>query len=102
MDGILPALRDNPAGTLALALAAFALTLVMLGVTAAVFLRAGRLNALAVGISASNRNMGLMLAAVSGTLPESTWLYFGLAQFPIYLMPELLKRLARRIGAQQT
>lgn len=102
MDGVLPALLADPVGTLGLAAAAFALTLAMLALTVLVFIRAGRLQALAIAISASNRNMGLMLAAVSGTLPESTWLYFGLAQFPIYLMPEVLKRLARRMDAGQT
>ena len=38
-----------------------------------------------------------MLAAVGGTVPELTWLYFAIAQFPIYLMPQILKPLARRI-----
>jgi BASS family bile acid:Na+ symporter len=29
-------------------------------------------------------------------LPDPTWLYFALAQFPIYLSPQLLLPLARR------
>ena len=28
-----------------------------------------------------------------------TWLYFAVAQFPIYLMPAMLKPLARRFAA---
>ena len=39
--------------------------------------------------------MGLMLAAMGGTLPDLTWLYMGLAQFPIYLLPLLLQPVVR-------
>jgi hypothetical protein len=41
--------------------------------------------------------MGLMLAATSRDLPDLVWLYFAFCQFPIYLLPQLLKPLARRI-----
>jgi BASS family bile acid:Na+ symporter len=41
--------------------------------------------------------MGLMLAATGGALPDFTWLYFALAQFPAYLSPLLLSPLARRV-----
>ena len=37
----------------------------------------------------------LMLAATAGVLPDATWLYFALAQFPIYITPQLLRPLAR-------
>jgi BASS family bile acid:Na+ symporter len=46
---------------------------------------------------ASQRNMGLMLAATGGALPDLTWLYFALSQFPIYLSPHFLQPLASRI-----
>jgi BASS family bile acid:Na+ symporter len=39
--------------------------------------------------------MGLMLAATGGALPDFTWLYFALAQFPVYLSPLLFTPLAR-------
>ena len=40
----------------------------------------------------------LSAAAVLGfAVPDVAWLYFALAQFPIYLMPHLLKPLARRL-----
>lgn len=60
-----------------------------------VFLPAGRANALALGFMAAQRNLGLMLAAVGNVLPEATWLYFALSQFPIYLSPQLLAPLLR-------
>jgi BASS family bile acid:Na+ symporter len=69
----------------------------MLGLTALVFLRAGRARAFAIGLIASNRNVGLMLAATGFAVPDLAWLFFALAQFPIYLLPHLLKPLARRL-----
>ena len=68
-----------------------------LPITALVFLRAGRGRALAIGLIAGNRNIGLMLAATGFAVPDVAWLYFALAQFPIYLLPHLLKPLARRL-----
>ena len=44
------------------------------------------------GFAAGHRNVGLMAAAQSGSLPDLTWLYFALVQLPIYLMPLLLRR----------
>ena len=41
----------------------------------------------------------LSVAAAGSAVPELTWLYFAIAQFPIYLMPAMLKPLARKIIA---
>ena len=78
---------------------AFALALGLIAVTALVFLRAGRARAFAIGLIAGNRNIGLMLAASGFAVPDVAWLYFALAQFPIYLLPHLLKPLVRRLSA---
>ena len=86
-----------PMITTALAALAFAVFFAVLFLTALLFLSAGRERALALGFMASQRNMGLMLAATGGALPDLTWLYFALSQFPIYLSPQLLQPLARRI-----
>jgi hypothetical protein len=34
-------------------------------------------------------------------LPGTTWLYFALSQFPIYLSPQLLKPIVRRLSPQK-
>ena len=86
-----------PLLTTAVAVFAFVVFFVVLFLTALLFLPAGRERALALGFMASQRNMGLMLAATGGALPDLTWLYFALSQFPIYLSPQLLQPLARRI-----
>jgi len=56
---------------------------------------------LALGLLVSQRNMGLMVAATDGVLPGTTWLYFALSQFPIYLSPQLLKPIVRKLRAQK-
>lgn len=89
----------QPLLVLGLILLSFLLSFLMLGLTALVFLRTGPRTAFALGLMASQRNMGLMLAAAGTAVPDLTWLYFALAQFPIYMMPQMLKTLARRINA---
>ena len=101
MDGVAALLWARPFYVLGLILLSFLVALTSMAITALVFLRAGQARALALGLSAANRNMGLMLAAMGGVLPELTWLYMGLAQFPIYLLPQLLLPLARSIGRER-
>ncbi len=86
----------SPMTTMALTALAFVVFFAVLFLTALLFLRAGRERALALGLMASQRNMGLMLAGSGGALPDLTWVYFALTQFPIYLSPQLIKPLARR------
>jgi hypothetical protein len=40
-----------------------------------------------------------MPAATGFLVPDVAWLYFALAQLPIYLLPHLLKPLAKRLAA---
>lgn len=42
----------------------------------------------------------LMLAATAGALPAAAWLYFALAQFPLYMSRHLLRPIARRKAGQ--
>ena len=86
-----------PLATIGLAVFAFLVFGAVLVLTALVFARAGRKRALALGLMASQRNMGLMLAATGGVLPDLAWLYFALCQLPIYMSPQLLEPLARRL-----
>ena len=96
MGDVGPRLVASPRATLAIAALAFAVFFAVLLLTALLFRSAGRERALALGLMASQRNIGLMLAGTAGVLPDLTWLYFGLSQFPIYLSPLLLRPLARR------
>jgi BASS family bile acid:Na+ symporter len=98
MDGATAALLARPLLMLGLMALAFLLAFAFGATTYAVFARAGRQQALALAISGGFRNMGLLLAAAGGFVPDMTWLYFAMAQFPIYLLPQILKPLAKRIN----
>ena len=100
MDGVTAHLMSDPWLVIGLTALAFALALGLIAVTTLVFRPAGRPRALAIGLIAGNRNIGLMLAATGFAVPDVSWLYFALAQFPIYLLPHLLKPLARRVQQQ--
>ncbi len=99
MEDVAARFAAEPATMIGLTVFTFALSFAVLGLTALLFARAGRERAFVLGLMASQRNMGLMLAATGGALPDLTWLYFALAQFPIYLSPLLLSSLARRVRA---
>jgi BASS family bile acid:Na+ symporter len=99
MDGVADHFRSDPLLVIELTALAFVLALGLIAVSALVFLRAGRARAFAIGLIAGNRNIGLMLAASGFAVPDVAWLYFALAQFPIYLLPHLLKPLVRRLSA---
>jgi hypothetical protein len=97
MDGVTGHFLRDPLLVIGLTLLAFVLALGLMAVTALVFLPAGRARSFAIGLIAGNRNIGVMLAATGFLVPDVAWLYFALAQFPIYLLPHLLKPLARRM-----
>jgi hypothetical protein len=102
MGSVGDSLWADPLRTAELALSAFAVFFALLGVTALMFRRLGRERAFALGMMVSQRNMGLMLAATDGVLPGTTWLYFALSQFPIYLSPLLLKPIVGRLPKAET
>ena len=102
MENIAAHFLAAPLIMLALVALAFALSFAVVGVTMALFARAGRERAFALALMASQRNMGLMLAATGGVLPDLVWVFFGLCQFPIYLAPQLVKPLVRRLKLAKT
>jgi predicted Na+-dependent transporter len=99
MGGVGIGLLTKPWVIVGLTALAFVLALGLTALTTIVFARVGWGRSLALGLACGHRNLGLMLAATGGTIPDLSWLYFGLAQFPIYLVPQLLQPLARRLGA---
>jgi hypothetical protein len=95
MDGVSVHIATEPLLVAKLTLLAFGLSLGMTAVTTLVFWPAGRSRAFALGVLAGNRNVGLMLAATGFAVSDIAWLYFAVAQFPIYLLPHLMRPLAR-------
>jgi BASS family bile acid:Na+ symporter len=96
MDGVAAQAIARPLVVLGLVGLAFATSLGLAVATAAVFARAGRTAALTLAASAGLRNLGLMVAAAAGAVPDLTWLYVAIMQFPVYLLPHLVKPLLMR------
>jgi BASS family bile acid:Na+ symporter len=97
MDGVAAQALARPHVALGLVTLAFASTLGLALATAMMFARAGRSAALTLAVSAGLRNLGLM-AAAAGAIPDLTWLYVAIMQFPVYLLPHLVKPLLARYG----
>ena len=97
MGNVAGSLFADPLLMIELGLIAFGVFFALTGVSALIFRAAGHERALAVGLMVSQRNMGLMVAATEGVLPGTTWLYFALSQFPIYLSPQLLMPIVKRL-----
>jgi hypothetical protein len=100
MGNVVGGFWADPVKTIGLTMLAFVVFFALVGVTALIFRGIGRERALALGLMVSQRNMGLMVAATDGILPGTTWLYFALSQFPIYLSPQLLKPVVGRLRAR--
>jgi hypothetical protein len=96
MDGVLAQGAAHPTLLIGMLALAFATSLALGVSTALVFWRAGRTIALTLALSAGLRNLGVMVAATGGRVPELTWLYIAMAQFPVYLLPHLLKAAVAR------
>lgn len=106
MDGVAARLIADPALVLGFLAAAFVLALTFITLSALIFRLAGLDPALVIGISCGNRNMALMAAALAGVIPDVSWIFFAVAQVPIYLLPWMMKpvveRLMRPAGAKAT
>lgn len=102
MENVAARFFAAPMVMIGLAALAFMVFFAVLGLTTLLFSRVGKERALVLGLMASQRNMGLMLAATGGALPDLAWLYFALSQFPIYLSPQLLRPLVRRLVARSS
>ncbi|TCT06494.1 BASS family bile acid:Na+ symporter [Tepidamorphus gemmatus] len=99
MDGVAARLVSDPGLILFCLVVAFGMALAVMTLSFGAFRLAGRSTALTVAVSSGNRNMALMAAALTGAIPEVSWVYFAVAQVPIYLLPLLMKPVVRRLLA---
>jgi hypothetical protein len=97
MDGVPRHVMANPLFAFELFALIIGLSCVLIGLSALVFMRAGADRGMVIGLLAAFRNIGVIMAALGTTLPDLAWFYFAMAQFPIYLLPQLLKPLAKRL-----
>ncbi len=97
MDSVTDTMIDRPWHVTSLILLTAILSVGCLAVATALFWKAGADAAATFGFSNGNRNMALVLGALAGNVPADTWLFFAVAQFPIYLLPLLLKPVYSRL-----
>jgi predicted Na+-dependent transporter len=100
MDGIPDQIIARPGHALALTGLVFALHLGLNLATVIVFLWAGLRTAATIGFTVGGRNIATAMAVLGTAVPDETWLFFAVLQFPIYLLPMLLKPIYRRLLVQ--
>eukprot|EP01036_Dinobryon_divergens_P060466 gene60466-80647_t len=102
MDGVMEAALATPWRVAQFLAFAFAMAGVGF-VTAWIILRPlPEADRFVLGYATCQRNMGLLIAALGTAAPKTTFLFFALAQFPIYLMPQIVKPLAKRFRVDKS
>jgi BASS family bile acid:Na+ symporter len=98
MEGVAARLLAEPMHVLAVAGAAFGLNLALQasGLATLAFLPRG--SAVTLAMMTGHRNMGILMAALGAAADPEVFLYFVLAQIPIYTLPALLRRVYARIA----
>ena len=96
MDGVPRHVMADPLFAIELFVLIIIVSCALIGLSVLVFWRTGLDRGLVIGLLTGFRNIGLVMAALGSTLSDLAWFYFAMAQFPIYLLPVLLKPLARR------
>lgn len=98
MDGVRDWLERDPMTVLLYTAAAFGGSLALQLAGGLVFFWSGRQNQLSVALCSGNRNMALFMAAAGAALGPEAFLFFAVVQFPIYILPVLLKPVYRALS----
>lgn len=101
MDGVTKAALDNPRLVLFVLGCVFAVSAAGLASSWLVLRLLPASERFMIGYGTGQRNMGLLVAALGAGVSPKTFLYFALAQFPIYLLPWLLGGIAARIRRRE-
>lgn len=96
MDGVLAAAIETPLRVAAYLSIAFGISIAGLVGTMLILRPVSPSDRFVLGYATGQRNMGLLIAALGAATPDTTFLFFALAQFPIYLMPQMIKPFSRR------
>ena len=102
MDGVAQAALSRPGLVAGFTAAAFAVGILGMAAAWAALALIRPNERFGLAYATGHRNMGLLIAALGAGVPDTTYLFFALAQFPIYLMPQLVKPLARRVAGAGT
>lgn len=97
MDGVTVAAIRDPCMVAGFLAVAFGIAAAGISLGLLLLRFAGLPERFILGYGTGQRNMGLLIAALGTGVPDTTFLFFALAQFPIYLAPWLLTPLANAI-----
>lgn len=98
MDGVTGAAMADPVKVAGMIALVFAVSLILQAIGFLVFLPAGRRTATTVALISGNRNMAIVLGAAPAAFHPDAFLYLAVLQFPIYLLPALLRPVYRRLS----
>ena len=98
MGGMAERLVSEPLRLFILTVAAFGLNLALQGVGLATAAFLPRRSAVTLAMMTGQRNMGVLMAALGAAADPDVFLFFVLAQIPIYTLPALLRRSYARIA----
>ena len=98
MDGVTDAAMADPGKVAGMIALVFAVSLFLQAIGFLLFLPAGRTTATTVALIAGNRNMAFVLGAAPAAFHPDVFLYLAVLQFPIYLLPALLRPVYRRLS----
>ncbi len=96
MDGVTAAALGRPGFTATALAVVFALAVGLNLAGTLLFAPFGRRLALTVGLVSGFKNFGVVVAAMGPAAADLTVVFLGLVQFPIYLLPMVLRAVARR------
>jgi BASS family bile acid:Na+ symporter len=102
MDGVTHAAIERPGLVASFLAVVFAISATGLGLSYLLLRILRPSERFMIGYGTGQRNMGLLIAALGAGVPPTTFLFFALAQFPIYLLPWLLGGIAARIRRGET
>jgi len=101
MKGIAARLVSDPADIAMVTVLSFGLYVGMMVIASLVFMiiipGTSRRDALSAGFTTGARNLALLLAALPASVDSDLPLFFAIGQFPIYIMPIILKPVYRRL-----
>lgn len=101
MDGVTARLFENPHHVLKVTALAFVANGFLFIVGTLLFRPAGWKRALTVAFIGANCNMGLVLAVLPATSHPDIFLYFAVAQIPMYLTPLVIELLSKRVYTRE-
>ena len=98
MDGVTEQFFRDPTYTLFLIFLSFSvyIGLMLIGTFLAYLIWQNWKNAVSIGLTTGCRNLAIIIVVLPENVNAEIILYFALAQFPIYLMPAILKFVGTR------